>query len=511
MDRSVYGDVRYHFRTYLNESGKLRLTARSDDRDGSLFGGPVVSGLQDAEGLNRVVMPFGYYRGQLTAGGFLGDELVVQGLPRRTGRNELEKSRWVDSCAKEWAVLLGRYRSYSKVKGPLTRNNFSLSLDSELTRRLTISGVSAPVFLERVLERVFARYLKEQGYASNDSIGYVYGFHMDTNNLHIQMSVFPRTKMGAIVRVSDMVRSSEKTGRFINNMTRYACEAAVELEKEYLGRGRVSAVERPIRELAQSLFRSDRVASDYITVRKKQGMGKLCSDLESALLADFQARTGCGVKIFDDLRRLFRRYVGGTREQESGPIDFDSGDAGGLERRLCRIWLGYTYEKLEDEETKEGFDKGVRGLSVPGFPVNLVSVYKEFWRDALTAPDEKFAKDVGGHLKRKRSAVAKDIQSELDLDVAPWISEFSGLGLWFEEFLLYLDKHLLFGSGVFFSKMGLQELKLAVKMRVVSAKFLGKDRLGLDGKPKVVPVVDPEVGGLPVVKPEDPDVKPPRP
>jgi hypothetical protein len=112
----------------------------------------------------------------------------------------------------------------------------------------------------------------------------------------------------------------------------------------------------------------------------------------------------------------------------------------------------------------------------------LVSVYKGFWARALAPQgrESDTGREVSEHLKRKREAAALDIQKELPQDAVSWRAEFSELGAWFDRALLYLDRHLLFGSGVFFSQAGLKELELAVKLRVGAARFLTRDALGLD-------------------------------
>jgi hypothetical protein len=482
--------VRYHFRSYLDETGKGRLQApKPGNVPKSVLGrmvAPVVSGVNVPQGFNRVILPVGYLRGQLTAGGFLKDRLVLSGLPRRTGRNALEKSRWIDSVSREWTKALSRYRSYSE-KGVLSRNNFALSLAGDISRRLTLANVSAPLFLEKVLERSFARYLEEQGYDADDSLGYVYGFHMDTNNLHIQMSVFPRTRKGKLVRVTKMVRSDMKTESFLSNMTRYACDAANDLERELFGKPLAA---RPIVEFGKSLFRAHRVFGLYQEVLRK-GKNETYQALEENLVNGFVksvAVSGAGIprnkleEMMPSLFRVVRRYAGANEEQAKAPVNYDSDDAGVLLRRMSRLWLAWMYEEQEALEAAAQAKKQIEAKgSFPGFPDTLVPVYMDFWKRALGDGGRlgSIGREVSEHLQRRRESAALDIQKELPEDMEQWREDFQDLGDWFDKFVLYLDEKLLFGSGVFYSNAGLKELELAVRMRVCGARFLMKDALGV--------------------------------
>ena len=514
--RSAYQDVRYYLRTYLDETGKLRLNSRTEKGSDFSFGdveAPVVPGAKAPEGLSRVILPLGYVRGQLTAGGFMKDLAVVRGLGRRTGKNALEKSRWIDGISREWSKRLGEHRNYSKVKGLLVRNNFSLSLSLEMTQRLTRSGVPAPAFLERVLDMAFSRYVREHGYAEGDSLGYVHGFHLDTGNLHLQVSVFPRTKLGAVVKVTEMVRSSVKTERFASNMTRYACEAALELEKEYFGRGKLGG--QPARVVGQGMFRSERVWASYESQNGKVGAKGMFEELEQDLISGFIAESGCPAELFELLRRMLRRYAGGTREQSAGPVNYGTPEAGSLARRMSRLWFGLAYARqeagdvrkagawgAEDEgraEEAEGAGASLR-KSVPDFPDELLPEYHRFWeralRDVRGKESERLRREMLSYVEKKKNAVSGDIQREIDLDAAGWRPEFLELGEWFEKYLLYLDKYLLLGTGVFFSRMGLQELEMAVKARVATTKFFTKSALGVGGSVEKSGEPEPVVPGI---------------
>ena len=483
---STHGDVRNHLHTYLDETGKTRLQVQGFGKSRGVWPNldtPVVSGANVSERHDRVIMPADYLRGQLTVGGFLRELMVLKGYPRQTGHDAFEKHRWIDAVAIEWTKLLSKHRSSSQ-KGLLVRDNFSLSLSGDLTRRLSLANVSALVFLERVLERTFARYLKQHGYDADDNLGYVYGFHMDTSNLHIQLSMFPRTRKGKMVKVSEMSRSSDRTFQFRNNMTRYACDAASELEHELLGRSNFGEV--PAKEFTMGLLRSRRAYSEYGEMVAHAGRNGLYQEVEERLARGFGRSVGLADGALEPLmpsfRRFIRRYAGGTAEQAKSGVDYQSDDGGGLLRRMSRLWLRLKYEEIEREELRKAeAAKSIEGSAASDFPMDLLPVRQEFVRRVLRGADkpEALAENVRKHSLRKREAVALDIQKELPSDVEFWREEFLELKDLFDQFVLYLDERLLFGTGVFYSQMGLMELELAAQSQGDRAWFKTRKVSGL--------------------------------
>jgi hypothetical protein len=485
LRRSVYGDVRYHLRSYLDETGKVRLSGGTDARRRGAPGNtglPVLPGVGEPAGQVRVLLPAHFFRGQLTAGGFLRDWMVFEGFGRRSERHVLRRSAWVDACARLWAQEFSKFRHYTKT--PTVRYNFVLSLDSEVGARLTAAGVSGAEFLERVLERSLSRFLRENGYDPDDRVGYVYGVHMDTEHLHLQISMLARTEKGKVLSLTKMLRDPVRRVAmgFRNPMTRYACEAAVELEREMLGREHVARV--PARELAVSLLGARSVAARFGAEKDRKA---LYSGLEDELVGDFLVSSGCPVDLSPLLFALVRRYAGAKAVAVDAPVDYTKRDEPVLARRMSRLWFGRRFRQLESE---------MAGL--PGFPKSLLPEFRRFWLDARQgAPDD----EERGRLESwKRGSVASDIEMELPVDLELMRSEFSGLGEWFQKFLGYLDSLLLTGSWVFYANLGTHELELAVRMRRAAARIFRRELVGLPPVPvkgagPEKPVAPPVAGG----------------
>ncbi|OAM91578.1 hypothetical protein AW736_02385 [Termitidicoccus mucosus] len=364
-------------------------------------------------------------------------------------------------------------------------------MSGDITRRLTLAGISAPDFLERVLECALARYMRENGYDADDSLGYVYGFHMDTAYLHIQMSVCPRTAKGVLVKVTPMVRDKGGPERvfgpgFRNPMTRYACEAAHELERELLGRDHLEL--RTARDMAKSLFRSHRV---FAAFGDEQDRKKLYTELEDHAVTAYARESGCPAELLVELKVLLRRYAGVPDGELGAPrVDYTAPEHGPAARRLSRLWLSLAYAELENTERKmESRQSSGNAVSppatagTPGLPANLLPVYHAFWQRARqgAAPVQSMRNLV----RQKRMVAVRDMDRELP-DAARlrelFLAHKKSLGGWFENFVAWLDRHVLFGSGVYYSKLGLEELEYAVRSRVAAVPFLGGKAIGVPSK-----------------------------
>ena len=67
----------------------------------------------------------------------------------------------------------------------------------ELHDKLVAAGIDPGRVLQSTLKKIMGKF--SERFHSADSIGYAYGLHHDTDNLHIHVALCPRTATGAYV------------------------------------------------------------------------------------------------------------------------------------------------------------------------------------------------------------------------------------------------------------------------------------------------------------------------
>jgi len=158
--------------------------------------------------------------GVLWKGGFLGSD---QSPPYYQTHKQ---AGWVKALTKEWML---KCQSSPKRRNNGIRVVFSLS-DQSLAE-LTKSGDSPDIAVPRILRRTLELYAADNGWKLSD-LGWVSGIHHDTDQFHIHTVLFPTTRQGQPLRLSN--RSGPELKDHLDQFVAFANIAAEEYWRENL-------------------------------------------------------------------------------------------------------------------------------------------------------------------------------------------------------------------------------------------------------------------------------------
>jgi hypothetical protein len=142
--------------------------------------------------------------GQVHAGGFLHHSIRMNPDGTSTAPSQLSNAERKQRITQTWQKHLARFPSTAK--RPVIAHRLVFSMSKEQHDALAGSGISPDQVLHSRMKKVMRRF--NERFHSNDSIGYAYGIHHDTANLHVHVAICPRTENGSYVGCS-MSRSSQ--------------------------------------------------------------------------------------------------------------------------------------------------------------------------------------------------------------------------------------------------------------------------------------------------------------
>lgn len=472
---SVLRDVRNHILKYLDETGKVRLYTKVERRDVLSFLDPndpqIV--LQDDGGFRTVTTALNFKRGLLYLGGYLRDDFVLAG-GSDVSPDGFAKDAWVDAVARQWVGYLRGYRGYREGAEIRSRHNFALSVSEESMKELSKFGFSIPDFLRTVLDESLEKFVKSQGYPAGDRFGYVYGFHLDTNHIHIQFSILPRTEQGKLVRLTPFFRSDagkRSGGRFMNNPTQYACESYNGLLEKYLG----------VTELLKFQgfdFGTDLLTASYVykscnSLLRGGQFRTLGVDIEKGLSARL------GVSCDRTIEALIGLYVSwdGKKKPEPVVVDYSNLDSAGY-RRLTRLWCGLEFLRLVEDRKRKLRDDGDKVL-----PPYLVQEFKDFWSDFFGVErlsEFEYIEKYTAQMKLRVGSTVKDYTEVLLSNDANFFDVYSGNG----DLLGLLDEACFEGFNVVSRVLALGDLVLSARYGKTSLdlSFMKSKNLGVVAK-----------------------------
>ena len=194
---------------YLDETSERKVATRLDQ-----------SRLEDGANPNEIgkkLRQFTDYAsketlGQVHAGGFLHHRIVLNQDGSRTSpmalSNSERKKRICDACMKH----MRDFKTSSS--NPVIQHRLVFTMSTAFHDKLVVTGINPDIVLRSSLKTVLNRF--QQQFHPTDSIGYAYGLHHDTDNVHAHVAICPRTAKGHYVGLS-MSRTRESGNK--NQMT----------------------------------------------------------------------------------------------------------------------------------------------------------------------------------------------------------------------------------------------------------------------------------------------------
>jgi len=170
---------------YLDETSSRKVSSRQQQDDGQKRIRPLP---QFADYASKESL------GQVHAGGFLHHLiLTTRTVSHRGVANDERRTQEVN--------LGGVVRAHSKIsdlsQNPVIQHRLVFSMSREMHDKLVEAGINPDRVLQTTTKKIMGKF--NERFHPADSIGYAYGIHHDTDNLHVHIAPCPRTARGAYV------------------------------------------------------------------------------------------------------------------------------------------------------------------------------------------------------------------------------------------------------------------------------------------------------------------------
>ena len=136
--------------------------------------------------------------GQVHAGGFLHHSIRINPDGTSTAPSQLSNAERKHRIMEAWRKHLAKFPS--SAQRPVIAHRLVFSMSKEQHDTLTDAGINPDQVLHSTMKKVMRRF--NERFHHNDSIGYAYGLHHDTANLHVHLAICPRTENGSYVGCS---------------------------------------------------------------------------------------------------------------------------------------------------------------------------------------------------------------------------------------------------------------------------------------------------------------------
>jgi len=176
---------------YLDETSNRKISAREqhDDSPKKSHARPLK---QFADYASKETL------GQVYAGGFLHNLILLNEDGTRTAPSQLSNDERKRRISEAWFEHIRKFPTSSQ--NPVIQHRLVFSMSCQLHDELVAAGINPDGVLQSTLKKVMGKF--SERFHPADSIGYAYGLHHDTDNLHVHVALCPRTARGAYVGCS---------------------------------------------------------------------------------------------------------------------------------------------------------------------------------------------------------------------------------------------------------------------------------------------------------------------
>lgn len=143
--------------------------------------------------------------GQVYAGGFFHFSVCTNEDGSMIGQKSLSNQERKGRIIQAWAEHLQAHPTKNVVQKRLV-----FSMSAEFYNQLVDCGINPDQVLVRAVQD--SLHALQEKFHKGDSIGYAYGLHHDTGNIHIHVALCPRSRDGAYVGLSKPNVSSKVSG-----------------------------------------------------------------------------------------------------------------------------------------------------------------------------------------------------------------------------------------------------------------------------------------------------------
>ena len=174
---------------YLDESSNRKISLRKRKDLGEQIG-TKLKGFTDYASKESL--------GQVHAGGFLHNEIRRNPDGSNTAPARLSNTERKYRISEAWQHHLDKFPT--QAKRPVIAHRLIFSMSKEQHDALVAAGINPDHVLHSSLKKVMRRFAEK--FHPGDSIGFAYGLHHDTDNLHAHLALCPRTANGRYVGCS---------------------------------------------------------------------------------------------------------------------------------------------------------------------------------------------------------------------------------------------------------------------------------------------------------------------
>ena len=172
---------------YLDETSARKASSRQQHNDG-----PKRPLRQFADYASKETL------GQVHAGGFLHHLILINEDGSRSAPSQMTNEERKRRISEAWFEHIRKYPTSSK--NPVIQHRLVFSMSREMHDNLVDAGISPDRVLQSTTKKIMGKF--NERFHPADSIGYAYGIHHDTDNLHIHVALCPRTARGEYVGCS---------------------------------------------------------------------------------------------------------------------------------------------------------------------------------------------------------------------------------------------------------------------------------------------------------------------
>ena len=172
---------------------------------------------QDHSGSRRRLKQFADYAsketlGQVHAGGFFHHLILNNPDGSCSAPSQLSNEERKRRISEQWFHHIRKFPTSSE--NPVIQHRLVFTMSAPFHDKLVEAGINPDRVLQTTMKKIMKKFAER--FHPADAIGYAYGIHHDTDNLHVHVALCPRTAKGAYVGCSE---SRTKTSGNKNQMT----------------------------------------------------------------------------------------------------------------------------------------------------------------------------------------------------------------------------------------------------------------------------------------------------
>jgi len=241
--------------------------------------------------------------GKIHVRGFLHDHVAQNPNGSFTSPASLSTEEIMHRLGRAWKSHAKNFR-----RTEISHHRLVFSMSKEFNDALVATGRNPDMALRGIIEKSMRSF--QENFHPGDSVGYSYGLHHDTDNLHAHVFIHPRTRQGEFVGMSEQLQRLASRGAASRhkNQLRFVREAA---------RRRAAQVIKEIADPKQAAHLKNNLHSDRIHFLPRQShTARTKNDFRPRKPADYQleekrAALGAMRKKIADKRLELQEATGG--------------------------------------------------------------------------------------------------------------------------------------------------------------------------------------------------------